>query len=536
MPVPPTPPVTSAPIDPATMSGVRDNPLYIGATNFSTLQKQYTPYQIEQATTRDASGNIFWKQGMDIKNVPTSAPSATLAPPATKPPMPTSVAAVPAPTLTAPPATSAEFQARNTAAQTYLTGLDASIDNIRKEQEMRLAAQKVEQEKTVDTLKGKLSEMMNGTQYQDSLKRDRELFQVEQQVRDLGEIRSKIADAQNALTQGLIFEEGRPTRMELLTGRSAELKKQGLAHIQSLQSTAEIIKGNIDLARAYADDSIDALRRDNEQKIGALNTLLDLESKKLTSLSEDEKATVKERMNALKEESDRLVKDKDQVFELSTKFPQAFSKAGVTFRDTPEQAMTKLMPHLSEYEKLELQKKQLEIAEIQSRIDENKAQAKKAISGSGSGSTGGASTPITEEVAAFIAYLRQGGKTEQEIREEVYQNYGSKFKKQSDLSGIVDNVLQGAPKALTPQQEQADRVLKYRQDLEAKGILEIDPEKGTYVSTTNADMIQAALRDGKIQWTGTNWKDATTGREITDPGKIRYEDVGWVRTKMELKY
>lgn len=387
MPVPPTPPVTSAPIDPATMSGVRDNPLYIGATNFSTLQKQYTPYQIEQATTRDASGNIFWKQGMDIKNVPTSAPSATLAPPATKPPMPTSVAAVPAPTLTAPPATSAEFQARNTAAQTYLTGLDASIDNIRKEQEMRLAAQKVEQEKTVDTLKGKLSEMMNGTQYQDSLKRDRELFQVEQQVRDLGEIRSKIADAQNALTQGLIFEEGRPTRMELLTGRSAELKKQGLAHVQALQSTAEIIKGNIDLARAYANDSIDALRRDNEQKIGALNTLLDLENKKLTTLSEDEKATVKERMNALKEESDRITEEKDKVFDFATKYPQAFSKGGVTFRDTLEQAIQKMLPHLSEYEKIELQKKQLELAEIQSRIDENKAQAKKASS-SGGGSSG----------------------------------------------------------------------------------------------------------------------------------------------------
>ena len=535
MPAPTTPPVTSTPIDPAAMSGARDNPLYIGPTNLSAIQKKYTPYQIEQATTRDAAGNIYWKQGVDVTQVPTAAPAPTLQPPAQKPPMPTSAASVPPPTLTSNPADTQEFQARNLAAQTYLTGMDKTIDDIQKQQEARLTAQKAQQEQEVKGLKDKVRELMSGTSYQDTLKRDRELFKVEQQIRDLGEVRTKIADAQNALTQGLIFEEGRPTRMELLTGRSAELKKQGLAHIQSLQSTAEIIKGNIDLAKAYANDSIDALRRDNEQKIGALNTLLDLENKKLTQLSDDERATVKERMNALKEESDRLQKSKDQVFDLSTKFPQAFMKGNVTFRDTAEQAIQKMLPHLSEYEKIELQKKQLELAEIQSRIDENKAQAKKASSGSG-GSGNASSTPLGQEVAEFIAFLRQSGKTEQQIREEVYQNYEGKFRKRTELDGVVDNVLQNSPNPLTPQQEQADRVLKYQQDLEAKGVLELDPATGKYTSTANGDMIQAALRDGKIKWTGTNWQDAATGREISDPGKIRYADTGGIRTKMELKY
>lgn len=411
MPAPTTPPVTSAPYDPATASGARKDPNYIGEMNWKNLQTKYTPYQLEQATERRGA-DIFWKQGVDIAKVPTAAPSPTLQPPAQKPPMPTSAASVPPPTLTSNPADTQEFQARNVAAQTYLTGMDKTIDDIQKQQEARLTAQKTAQEQEVKGLKDKVRELMSGTAYQDTLKRDRELFQVEQQIRDLGEVRTKIADAQNALTQGLIFEEGRPTRMELLTGRGAELKKQGLAHIQSLQATAEIIKGNIDLAKAYADDSIDALRRDNEQKIGALNTLLDLETKKLTQLTDDERATVKERMNALKEESDRLQKSKDQVFDLSTKFPQAFMKGNVTFRDTAEQAIQKMLPHLSEYEKIELQKKQLELSEIQSRIDENKAQAKKASSG---GSGGGTFSSLNDQLKSIVNQAFVEGKTLNEM-------------------------------------------------------------------------------------------------------------------------
>lgn len=522
--------------DPATLSGARNDPNYIGPTNFSNLQKQYTPYQIEQATERKGA-DIFWKQGVNIADIPTIAPPANLQPPVEKPPIPSDVMGSAIPTLTAPTSGSAEFDARNRAAATYLQGMQATIDDIQKQQEARLAQQKQEQQGVVKGLKDKLAELMNGTDYQDSLKKDRELFQVEQQIRDLGEIRTRIADAQNALTQGLIFEEGRATRMELLVGRSAELKKQGLAHIQALQSTAEIIKGNIDLARAYADDSIGAIRMDNEKRIGALNTLLSLEQSELISITEDEKQTIKERMNRLKEEADRISSEKDKVFALATENPQAFSKGGVTFMDTLDQAITKMLPHLSEEQKLALERKRLENELIISQISENRAQTTKALSGgSGGGATGGASGGVTSEIAAFIAHLRAKGLDEQSIREEVYQNFGDQFKKLSDLGGVVDNVLQGAIKPQTPQQAQADRVLAMQQDAETKGLLELDTTNGKYKATPNASEIREAQSAGKISWNGTNWVDTKTNTQILDPSRIQYNDKGLLTVRNTLRY
>lgn len=519
-------------VDPATLSGARNDPNYIGSTNFANLQREYTPYQIEQATERRGN-DIFWKSGVDIKSIPTAAPSASLQAPTQAPPIPSNVLSAQVPTVTSPNPASAEFDARNKAAATYLQGMQLSIDNIQQQREARLAKQKEDQQGVVKGLKDKLSEFMGGTDYQTSLAKDRELFQVEQQIRDLGEIRAKIADAQGALNQGLIFEEGRPTRMELLTGRSAELKKQGLAHIQALQSTAEIIKGNIDLARAYANDSIDAIKMDNDKRIGALNTLLDLESKRLITLEDDEKATVKERMNALKAEADRIAADKDKVFDLATQNPQAFSKGNVTFRDTLDQAIAKMLPFLSEQQKADLEKKRLENELIQSQITENKAQAKKALSGGG-GSGGGASGGLSSEIAGDVAALRAQGYGEDEVRQAIFKMYGDKFSKQTELATILDNTLQGTVKALTPQQEQAERVLRMQQDLETKGIMELDTETGKYVNANNASAIKDAESNGAIRWNGTNWVDTKWGKDITDPSRIEYKKGRWFSD--DLKY
>lgn len=506
--------------DPATLSGARKDPNYIGATNFAALQKQYTPYQIEQSTTRNGN-DIFWKAGSDIAKVPTAAPTTNFTAPVEKPPVPASVVGEATPVLTSTNPGNAEFDARNQAAASYLVGLTASIDNIQKQQELRLADQKAAQEKTVNSFKDKLASFMNGTDYQTSLASDRELFNVKQQISDLGMISTKIADASNALNQGLIFEEGRPTRMELLTGRSAELKKQGLAQIQALQSSAEIIKGNIDLARAYADDSISAIKMDNDKKIGALNTLLDLGNKSLISITDDEKATIKERMNNLSAEADKIAKQKDQLFSLAQDNPQAFSKGGVTFRDTVDQAMTKMLPFLSEQQKADLEKKRLENELLQSSINENNAQAKKALTGGSGGSGGGASGGLSSEIAGDVAALRAQGYGEDEVRQAIFKMYGDKFSKQTELATILDNTLQGAPKTKTPQEEQANRVLLKQQDLEAKGILELETTTGKYFDAPNASDIKGAESAGLISWNGTNWvKD---GQDISDPSKIKFD-------------
>lgn len=57
--------------------GGSTNPNYIGATNWTKLQKTYTPYQLSQATTRTPSG-IYWKEGVNIGDIPSVDPNVSI--------------------------------------------------------------------------------------------------------------------------------------------------------------------------------------------------------------------------------------------------------------------------------------------------------------------------------------------------------------------------------------------------------------------------------------------------------------------------
>lgn len=52
----------------------QSNPLYIGETNWTKLQNTYTPYQLQQATIRTKDG-IYWKEGVNIGDLPRVDPN-----------------------------------------------------------------------------------------------------------------------------------------------------------------------------------------------------------------------------------------------------------------------------------------------------------------------------------------------------------------------------------------------------------------------------------------------------------------------------
>ena len=444
-PAPQTAPMT----DPA--ANYRSDPLYIGPTNWSNLQKQYTPYQLEQATER-RDGGIFFKSGVDITSVPKSAPATPLPAPVVKP---MDSAALTAPSVPVTTGSSAvtprqELDTRNAAAATYLSGIDKTLDDQMRMREELVKKQQEEQKKTTNSLIDRLKGTLDQTTYQDSLKRDRELFQTETMIRQLGDIRSRIADATNALTQGILYEESRPVRMVTLIGRSAELKKQGEAHLQALQSTAEIIKGNIDLARAYADDSIAAIKADNAEKRSALNTLLELENNKLISLEKEEKDIIASRQKLLTEEADRVEKERDAIFNLATEYPDAFVKGGVTYLDTQDKALAKMTPYLAESDRLKIEQARASLELTKSQILENKAQASKALSGDSGGSSGVNSTEESvmtsarDAVKLALQRKKEGAAGWQDITvDEIIQNvlaqYGPHVRDQAQLKLVVEN-------------------------------------------------------------------------------------------------
>mgnify|MGYP006921294797 FL=1 len=396
-----------APVEPQAVTDARANPLYIGSTNFGNLQKQYTPYQIEQATTRDATGNIFWKQGAEISKIPAAPPkfaAPTVAPTPSTANLQTTTSA-PVETITTPTPVTAQDQfaaGQSEAAKTYLTGIQSTLDGIlAKQQAMETAAKAAAQEK-VDATKGKISAMADSTAAQDTLKATRDMFQVTQTITALNEVRTRIADATAALDQGIIHEESQPVRMQLLTGRASALKKQGLAHLGALQATSEILKGNIELAQAYATDSIAAIKQDNDQRRTALTTLLNMDNDNLVSLTKEEKDTIDSRMKLLENESARLDKQKDDIMELATKYPLAFTQGSVLLTDTPEQAIAKMASFMSEEQKLELEQKRLDIAKTKADI------AKTNRTGTGSGGAAGAATGLSLFSADDQAIINAG--------------------------------------------------------------------------------------------------------------------------------
>lgn len=486
------------PNDPASMNGGRQaaGDLYIGRENWNTLQQKYTPYQLERATQRDANGNISWRKDVDISKIPASGAGTPMTPPTVGTPSATDVVAGSGPSTASMTGNGNSFDtsaALSASAQKYLSGIDLALDNITKQQQAITEREKATAEAgrtgAIDKIKG----FFNSTSNTDALNAAREKYEVDQNFATLQDIRTKIATATGALEQGLIYEQDRPVRMAAMQGRTATLQKQGQATIGALKMGAEIVQGNLDYARMYADDTLAALKQDNLDQMNAADTLLNLYNDDLVRLDEKETEQLNYRKKLLEDENDRLEKGKDQIFSLAEQYPQSFTKAGVTFLDTPEQAMQKMLPLLSERERMELEQKKLSLDSA--RLSNTKKSSGGGGSGGG-GSTGFAPGTIQSEIAEKIAYYTAAdglGLSASEARKKVFGEYGGQLKT-TELTSIVDNVLQGSEKAMTPEEQAiADGKAIYGFDSNQKWGLMPAPEKPIEVKMPTEDTISKYL-------------------------------------------
>lgn len=255
--------------------------------------------------------------------------------------------------LVTPPANTMSFNDRVTqVAGSTLTANQQAIDNLRSQLQTQKSAEVAAVDTQLSAERSQLQNIVGTTQVADALKAVNDKFQVEQNIQLYSTIQQRIVDAQEALNMGLIYEADRPARMKFVTGAESTLQKQGLATIGALQGTAAVIKGNIDLAKAYADSTISAINADNEQSFKALTTLIDLDNSKLVSLKAEEKQIINDRLSSIETQAQTLQKNKDDVVDLMTKYPKAFLNGGVTLLDTKEQAIAKMLPTMAEDEKL----------------------------------------------------------------------------------------------------------------------------------------------------------------------------------------
>lgn len=227
-----------------------------------------------------------------------------------------------------------------------------AIDTLRARQQADAEAQIATEKAAKDGVTTQITDQAAKvkTADQDALAAGRAKFNIDQTIATLEDTQTKIAAAQEALNMGLVYEQDRPVREQLILGRAASLQKQGLATIGALQATAQILQGNIDLAESYVKATTDAINTDNTNTSNALKTLLDLHDNNLIKLNADEKATVDARIKALSDQDTQLKTNQKDIFDLMSKYPSAAVAGGVTLLDDKATAIKKMLPKMSQME------------------------------------------------------------------------------------------------------------------------------------------------------------------------------------------
>lgn len=306
-----------------------------------------------------------------------------------------------------------------------------AIDTLKSQLQASQASEKAALETTVKGDRTAINNLTNSTQSQDALTNALETYKVKENLALYSDIQTKIVEAQKALDLGLVYEADRPARMQFITGTQSTLQKQGLATIGALQGTAAVIKGNIDLAKSFADATVNAINSDNERSFKALTTLLDLDNGKLVTLTADEKATINDRISSIEKQSEQMQKNKDDVIGYMTSYPSAFLKGGVTLLDSRETALKKMLPFLSATEQA---KEQADLAYKNSQTAVNISNANKTDT------TGKSDTPEVKAYKDEITQLKAKGTP----YDQIINAYGALVPVAyiNDLYGVKDSYTQ----------------------------------------------------------------------------------------------
>lgn len=278
------------------------------------------------------------------------------------------------------------------------------IDSLLQQRQQAVSDQIPGAQKNVDDLKGRYEKMLDETIYSDKLKEVYDKFQLDTKIQQLTEIQNKLVSAQSALDQGMIYEGDRPIRLELISGRQATLKAQGMATIGALQATAQVIQGNINMAYSYADATINTLKMDTERSMKALDTLMGLANENLVSLKKDEKDLIEQRMKNLEKGIDQVQQNKEKITDLLVKYPNAALKGSVNYLDTPEEAVLKMLPTLSQEDQIKLALEQVKLEQAKLTLAQSKAK------GAGGGGSGGKGSKAQQDsYKSMVLQAKNGG-------------------------------------------------------------------------------------------------------------------------------
>jgi hypothetical protein len=288
---------TSAPTAPAKP----DKDLYIGETNWAKLQKEYTPYQLEQSTMRIASGkgynDIYWDPNKNIADIPTQLSTSQIGTPTpTTTTTPTST-----PTST-PTQEDEEINQVNTAP--FVSMLDTTTKGTEKAIESILTPTPTESKiepKVEDIEKDYEQYQQKPADFQAEL--DKYGFQPN--VDELQKLMPQIAAVKAEYDNLALQVQNQPISSRIIGGTMDRLQRQKAVELGGLSAMAQAYQGNIDMAMNIAQKTVDI-------KYEAVDKVIESQMFQLSEiynqLDRDEKRKA-DALNIALNERERLIND-----------------------------------------------------------------------------------------------------------------------------------------------------------------------------------------------------------------------------------
>jgi len=234
----------------------------------------------------------------------------------------------------------------NQFADSYLSGLDKQINNLLQKQEAYTTSLREEKEAQRSLLEKGLQDVA-GTDFASQYKKELEAQNFKVNQEKLTSVMEEIVKVKESLNLGTIQEGNRVAPMSAVTRRQQVIEQQGLARIGALTSIAEIYQGNMNTAMTIAEKTAGLLQAQVSNQMGAYEKLINLAQEDIISLKSDEKEFLNAQIDLLKQTQEKIEKNKDEVLKLIVENPEAAQKGGVSFTDSKEEAVAKMLPYIS---------------------------------------------------------------------------------------------------------------------------------------------------------------------------------------------
>ncbi len=266
-----------------------------------------------------------------------------------------------------------------------LSALDQALLQFQAQQQELVAGQRQQAENQLAQAQQGLNNIYS-TSRESEIARILKESGIKEKQAALSDLKTKMAQAQEALGLGMQQENGRIAPMSIIGRRQQLLVEQAQGKIGALAAIANVYADDLEQAWNVANLTIDAMNQDRQEKINAYQFLITANENKIVNLKAEEKEAINSQIGILKDAQAKAEANKDKLMGLMLEHTVEFQRAKISLTDDFDTALAKIQPELA---KTAGQKLALEEAQKKADIAKTQAEINKLRGGSGGGGGAG---------------------------------------------------------------------------------------------------------------------------------------------------